>query len=776
MQGGPANLWKHVPRSTIAMVTRANLEMSVRIDRASIALAGFLEEDDIINHHIRLSDPALKHMQRFRSFLHSFYVQRHGYWPPYVVQASGGRVRPLPKHTFLTMYTDFRNLYEFLVDAFADPFDQSEGTRSLVNVMSALDQRHKFTPLPHALPRLPDIDFNPTEQRRQRSFFSIFGNKKAKLEKRTMIATSLTNASNVHDIKVGSSAIVKEYAQFEREYTMKENERISASEARMARWTLVYALLQTLISVTTAPEEVRDVEGVDYPLCCQTAGTPPWKFNKPSAISVSASMAATPKPSTIKTSPTMSSIQLSSTSTETVTPATTPGEPPQPSPLDLSFIAERRASESVDKQSVTSPFPRSSALRPAVPPVPKSTAPSKAQVPAPLRTISTKQSRIPVPSSHSRAPTPSQAPTPPPIRPYSKARSEAMRNKSIKHPQPRRPMSGTFLDTYDTEASPPSLPTGNNSSDSDLALPSPINTDFDTSSIAGSAPTLLSNHDSDPDTAPPSTRSEHTPTPHSPSIYGGPVSIADSSDREFESHHPQPLHSQPTHSYHHQRPHSKSLSTTNSSQTHKFHPSKSSLSSSSTSHLSSVSGVDSVMSSITPSSNSIPYAHINNTMAINSNRDKVFSSQRAAMNPFRPSSSSNKDKKENGKRQRSSSKSSTFSLRNLNPKASRSTSSIHSATLGPDPVRPGTSGSMGLNRDDLLGDNRYGFGTGDDGMQEYGGGLRKSRSRKRHTRDKSSELANMFRNEIRWKEGPGWDWEAEGFLRGEEGGALGRAG
>ena len=45
-------------------------------------------------------------------------------------------------------------------------------------------------------------------------------------------------------------------------------------------------MLQTLISVTRAPVEVRDTEGVSYPLCCQIAGTPPWQVSKAPEASI----------------------------------------------------------------------------------------------------------------------------------------------------------------------------------------------------------------------------------------------------------------------------------------------------------------------------------------------------------------------------------------------------------------------------------------------------------------------------------------------------------
>lgn len=38
----------------------------------------------------------------------------------------------------------------------------------------------------------------------------------------------------------------------------------------------------------------------------------------------------------------------------------------------------------------------------------------------------------------------------------------------------------------------------------------------------------------------------------------------------------------------------------------------------------------------------------------------------------------------------------------------------------------------------------------------------------RHKRDRSSELARKWREEIRWREGPGWNGEVDAILRGEQ--------
>jgi hypothetical protein len=44
---------------------------------------------------------------------------------------------------------------------------------------------------------------------------------------------------------------------------------------------LIYAVLQTLLSVTKAPVEVSDTQNVPYNICVLTAGCPPWKEQRP---------------------------------------------------------------------------------------------------------------------------------------------------------------------------------------------------------------------------------------------------------------------------------------------------------------------------------------------------------------------------------------------------------------------------------------------------------------------------------------------------------------
>ncbi|KAL8949208.1 MAG: hypothetical protein Q9222_004658, partial [Ikaeria aurantiellina] len=251
--------------------------MDLRLEHAGRSLGSFLE-DDLSGAHLGLSPVARTHLDRFRSFLHSFYVAKYGYWPPTRMNRSSAA---FPKTTFKSMYFEFRNLYEYLVDSNSSTDIQSnrpaDGGICVFQNITAFDKRRKYASLPHPLPLVPEL-INQSGRQRSNTVRKIFKNSQAqKNERRAASLAALSAATNPSDIKVMECSLVREYLRFEKSWTLQEkDEAISCSDARKVRWILIYAVLQTLISVTRAPPEVRDTEGVSYPLCCQTAGTPPW--------------------------------------------------------------------------------------------------------------------------------------------------------------------------------------------------------------------------------------------------------------------------------------------------------------------------------------------------------------------------------------------------------------------------------------------------------------------------------------------------------------------
>ena len=251
--------------------------MNMRLERAGKSLGTFLDED-LSGSYLGLGVAAQTHLDRFRSWLISFYVGKFGYWPPAPTDGSGSA---LPKSIYRSMYFEFRKLYEYLVDPLSSNSIQdnrpADGGLCVLQNIKAFDKRHKYASLPHPLPLVPEV---PRSMGRQKSsgFLRVFGCRQAKYDRRATALAALSAATNRDNLAVIECPLVREYLYFEKTWTMKEPETVACAEARKVRWILIYAVLQTLICVTRAPREVRDTEGVSYPMCCQVAGTPPWKI------------------------------------------------------------------------------------------------------------------------------------------------------------------------------------------------------------------------------------------------------------------------------------------------------------------------------------------------------------------------------------------------------------------------------------------------------------------------------------------------------------------
>ncbi|KAG9202084.1 hypothetical protein G6514_004752 [Epicoccum nigrum] len=263
-------------RLTKALITRAHLEVDLHLGHVASALSKFLEED-LSSAYLGLSSGARRHMNRFRRFLHSFYVKKYGYWPP-------PRGSPFPKALYKSMYFDFQNLYYYLADTestanFALQGPASGGICVLQNVDS-FDKRHKFTPQPHPLPLIPnytETSKNAGSQKALRQLALAPQHNKANTAQ--TVSAALLAATNSHDAAVVNSSIVREYAQFEQVYSSTLNQRdekVSVVDARKARWFLIYGTLQYLASALRAPKEVRDVDTADYPLCCLLPDQSSW--------------------------------------------------------------------------------------------------------------------------------------------------------------------------------------------------------------------------------------------------------------------------------------------------------------------------------------------------------------------------------------------------------------------------------------------------------------------------------------------------------------------
>ncbi|KAF1814905.1 hypothetical protein P152DRAFT_498643 [Eremomyces bilateralis CBS 781.70] len=262
---------------TKALVTRAYLEMDVHLTRIQSALRTFLE-DELSSTYLGLSNGARAHLDRFRSFLYQFYVEKFGYWPP-VENTS------FPKALYRSIYFDFANLHDYLVDLDSTNdliIDKpANGGICVLQNVRAFDKRHHHTTLRHPLPLLPELNDAPVRSQSQRALQSLrIGTKQARNTRVRAVQAALRKATNCGDASVTEAPLVRAYASFESDCELGTDEKVSVVDARKVRWIVVYAVLQMLVSVIGAPDAVRNTEDSAYPLCCPLAGVPPWEDEK----------------------------------------------------------------------------------------------------------------------------------------------------------------------------------------------------------------------------------------------------------------------------------------------------------------------------------------------------------------------------------------------------------------------------------------------------------------------------------------------------------------
>jgi hypothetical protein len=263
--------------------------MDMRLDHIGRRLSSFLS-DDLSEAHLGLSGSARAHLDKFRSFLQSYYVAKLGYHPPASCEAGS---TSFPKNIYGQMCTEFQKLYDYLVDpqlthSDSIPVDRQGGICVWQNVQ-AFDQRHKYQPLVYPYPLLPEAeDSQPKPTLSKRLSWAPRRADKMKPDPRLVAFSSLTKATNHRNSTLYECTLVRGYRGFEKECVFSpikgdKRDKLSQTEARKVRWILVYTILQTLIAATKAPEQVRDTQNVPYNLCVLTAGCPPWKEHRPSS-------------------------------------------------------------------------------------------------------------------------------------------------------------------------------------------------------------------------------------------------------------------------------------------------------------------------------------------------------------------------------------------------------------------------------------------------------------------------------------------------------------
>jgi hypothetical protein len=245
--------------STRALISKASRDMHMHVSKVTRSLGAFLEQE-LGTEKVGLTKPLRDHLDRFRSMLHSYYVNEVGYFPP-------APSEPWDKRLWSGMYDDFRSLYKYLVDDRSSTDLASGhglgGGMCVTQHVRAFDQSNAYHPLPHPLPLLPELS-----TRTARMSLSHMRKSRTMLEQE-----SLELASNSNNCRSMANKLVQAYIRFERQSLY---EKITPVEARKVRWLLVYGVLQKLISMTKAPKEVRDTDTPSYPLCVSNEGLPSW--------------------------------------------------------------------------------------------------------------------------------------------------------------------------------------------------------------------------------------------------------------------------------------------------------------------------------------------------------------------------------------------------------------------------------------------------------------------------------------------------------------------
>ena len=284
------NIHQAQSRLTKALITRASLEMDIELSRTTRVLRDFLE-DDLSSAYLGLTEGARYHLDRFRSFLHSFYVDKFGYWPP-------PRGTTFSKALYRSLYFDFKNLYDYVVDSesTADLASQklaSGGICVLQNVTS-FDKRHKFPSLPHPMPLLPcQVPIRKQRTESQKSLKTLaLGSRQDREEQHLGARAALLLATNRSDTSIVDAPIIQAYMRFERQCAVaRRDEKVSITDARKVRWLLIYGTLQYLISALRAPAEVRDTESPKYFMCCLVGEHAQWQSEaKSTSISTTPSI------------------------------------------------------------------------------------------------------------------------------------------------------------------------------------------------------------------------------------------------------------------------------------------------------------------------------------------------------------------------------------------------------------------------------------------------------------------------------------------------------
>ncbi|KAK6347356.1 hypothetical protein TWF696_007424 [Orbilia brochopaga] len=292
--------YQQISSITRAHLDRANLNIQVRTDKCdNLLVHGQFAFNDIWPHMSAGYPPARHAFDRFQKFLVKHYQSRFGSWPP-----AGEKFGRL---LYQQLQRDFDALYDFLVDkdvmwepaapssssASTSSHHRATGATKLMNpykqdfraddnslqftdILLSFDRSNKYPHIPHPYPLVPDVKTTTAiRTNKQSNFFGkrTVNNTDKTIEKENALA--LIQATNLDALYTSpNNHLVAAYQLMEKSDRAIE---IDPHDARKGRWLLIYAILQTLATITVDAPDLKWTENVDYFLCAPLKGLPPWE-------------------------------------------------------------------------------------------------------------------------------------------------------------------------------------------------------------------------------------------------------------------------------------------------------------------------------------------------------------------------------------------------------------------------------------------------------------------------------------------------------------------
>lgn len=282
LSSNEANKAQQLSDESTILINQARLGMDIRLQKVCKTVGGFFEHE-LSSSFLGLPQAARDHLDRFRSFLHGYYIEQHGFWPPNRFEEESIQLSICKR-----MYTDFKSLYEHLADTSSSSsnMDATLGTTGGVCVLQNVknfDNRQRLPPLTHSLPRIPsmgNVNVAAIERKQRRNSWNPIARHREEKERRnTQRMQALIDSTN-RDWTLMNCVLVRRFSEFEIETAVDDLEAVSLGDGRKVRWIVVYAIFQILQSITQAPKQVRNVEGLSYALCCEAPALMPWEAER----------------------------------------------------------------------------------------------------------------------------------------------------------------------------------------------------------------------------------------------------------------------------------------------------------------------------------------------------------------------------------------------------------------------------------------------------------------------------------------------------------------